>query len=71
MKRRKQVAIMGGGDWADASVDLLSLPSSVSLDEALAEYNEWRDEHSWISFPDWLRRYKKAEDSTVEEFWDE
>jgi len=68
---RKQVAIMSGGDWADASVRLLSVPARLDLYKCKDEFDEWRKNNSYIPFPEWLRRFKGASDSSVEEYWEE
>ena len=62
----KQVAILGGGDWFDASVEHLSVPDDLNLADAKREFDEWRKTDDYISFPDWLRKFKGAEDSSVE-----
>lgn len=70
---QKQVAIMGGGDWADASVSLLSVPENLDIEAAKEEYDEWREgkKHpEYMTFVEWLRAHKGATDSTVEEYWD-
>ena len=47
MSETKLVAIKGGGDWGDASVDFLAVPKGVDLDAAKAAYNVWyRDEYA-------------------------
>jgi hypothetical protein len=66
----KQVAIMSGGDWTDAGITHLALPVSVKLACAEKEYDEWRRSHSYMSFPNWLRKFKEAVDSSVEEYWE-
>lgn len=37
----KLVAILGGGDWNDASVDHLVLPAQADLHDAKRAYNTW------------------------------
>lgn len=76
----QRVAIMGGGDWVDASVDLVNLPESVNLTEADSEYQQWKKENwsngnytgyegKFLGFAEWLRVFKGATDSDVEEYW--
>lgn len=77
----KRLAIMGGGDWADASICLLNLPDDVDVDKAEAEYRTWKSENwttgnyvghegRFLNFADWLRVFKNATDSDVIEHWD-
>ena len=35
------VAIMGGGDWYDASVEHLEIPDDMNLDEMKAARDKW------------------------------
>ncbi len=63
------VAILGGGDWADASVDFLRVPLSVDLQKEYDKYQDY-DAHRfdadgnrvkdvpYMSFDEWL--IKKA-----------
>ena len=37
----KVIAIFGGGDWYDASVDHLVLPEGMNLQEELKKHKEW------------------------------
>lgn len=77
----RQVAILGGCDWADASIDHLSVPDELDLNEACATHREWvRDVYGqsyrpgglrnvmYIDFVTWLRTRYGAVDGTVEEF---
>ncbi len=74
------VAILAGGDWYDASVEHLAVPTTVSLDEARAEYDRWyreeyitRKDRQYRSFAQWLVERcgaRDAEDSDVEVYWD-
>ena len=67
---RKQVAIMSGGDWYDASCDHVSVPADLDLEAAEREYDEWiKTSQSYITFIDWLEKFKGATESTVEEYW--
>jgi len=66
----KQVAILGGGDWDDASVEHLSVPDDLDLKTAKREHEEWKKANGYTGFVDWLRKFKGAADSTIEEFYD-
>lgn len=35
------VAILGGGDWADASVDHMALPDGMDPEAMRAKYEDW------------------------------
>jgi len=69
------VAILGGGDWADASVDFLSIPFDITLKEAKVEYDKWYregdrkrwTEEEYMSFPNWLRKNYGALEAAYEE----
>ena len=78
----KRLAIIGGGDWYDASFDLLNLPDDVDLRTVEDEYKQWKKENwspgnyighegKYINFPEWLRVFKGATDSDVIEYWEE
>ena len=71
MSETKQIAIMSGGDWYDAGVSLLAVPADMDVLAVKKEYKGWLRDHPWVSFPDWLRKYKGAGDSSVEEYWEE
>ena len=74
---RRLVAILGGGDWTDASVDHLTIPIELDLKQVLVEYKEWysewrlrnmspwspppRPEEPYWSFTEWLKRFKGAQ----------
>ena len=77
----RHVAIYGGGDWADASVDHLLIPDGVNLEVVSKEYLAWLretyqpamnrgGEHStFYTFPAWLVAYHGATpDDSIEEF---
>lgn len=75
---RKQVALMGGGDWADASVCHVEVPVDLDMDNAYREFESWRtaDRDRWIAsgymwFPEWLKKNKDGTESSVEEFWED
>ena len=76
------VALMGGGDWYDASVDLVVVLADVSLPAEKEQYERWlRDEYTpalhrkenplYMDFGEWLRARCGARDAhEVEEFWE-
>jgi hypothetical protein len=72
------IAIMSGGDWADASVDHLVLPTGMDIELKRIEYEEWyRTEYhkggiAYKSFPQFLEQ-QGARAPTEEEltiFWE-
>ena len=68
----KITAIMGGGDWADASVDHLVLPGDWDIVEKNREYQDaggYRGTRMF--FVEWLigQGARRALDE-VEEFWE-
>lgn len=75
----RAVAIMGGGDWADASVHCIDVPKDLDLKQAKAEYECWYREVylpkrlvTYSTFAAWLIANKGCRDSTlIEEFWEE
>ena len=73
------VAIMGGGDWTDASVEHLAVPDGMKLEEMKALYDVWyRDEYHkapqppFMTFPEYLKQQgaRSTTDEEVEEFWE-
>ena len=71
------VAILGGGDWVDASVEHLVIPDGMDLEKEKAAYDKWyRDEYypgksEYVNFAGWLRQ-RGARDTTKDEileFW--
>lgn len=59
----KLIALMGGDDWYDASVDLMAIPDDLDLKAEEIAYLEWRNEwqknvnyNTYISFPNWLKK---------------
>lgn len=78
----KIIAIMGGGDWADASVAHLVIPDGMNLDKEHDAYREWyqnkylpalrrsRDvvhlKVKYITFANWLIKHG-ARQTTEEE----
>ena len=74
-KDKKIVAIMGGGDWYDASVDILEVPKDMNLQREHELYEVWYKEkycgsthEEFMTFPQWLKK-KGAKEAEVEEFW--
>ena len=69
MKTRR-VALLGGGDWTDASVDHLDIPDDWDLDDLLIEYDcletyrtkEWK----YIHFKDFLLGKGAKENEDIE-----
>lgn len=37
----KTVALLSGGDWADADVDLLDIPEDMDIEAVKKEWREW------------------------------
>lgn len=80
------VAILGGGDWYDASIEHLMVPHDVVLKAVYEEWRLWyrndympqlrddsRDDPVYISFSRWLQIHhgaREAESTEVEEFDD-
>jgi hypothetical protein len=73
------VAILGGGDWADASVDHLVIPEGMKLAEMKAIYDDWYqseylpmrpDQPKFISFTEYLKQQgaRSTTSEEVEEF---
>lgn len=40
----RRVALRRGGDWADASVDLLDVPDGVDLNAECVAWNRWYEQ---------------------------
>jgi len=81
--RPRIVAIMGGGDWYDASVDHLIVPREIDLEAEKRKWDEWYQyvycspenqdrKVRYICFVEWLENIgaKQATDEYIEEFWD-
>ena len=68
----KVIVIIGGGDWADASCEHLSVPADMDLAAEKATwvrlYRTERDDSAkpWKSFPEWLRTERGAKDADLE-----
>lgn len=78
------VAIMGGGDWVDASVEHLVVPSDLDLGAEFRAYNKWyhrkycpvlRTDNRipYLSFTEWLikRGARRTTDNEVLELWED
>lgn len=55
----KLIAVLGGGDWTDASVEHLVLPHSMEVERAVVDYKAWNlrrplDGVPYLSFAEWL-----------------
>lgn len=76
----KLVAILGGGDWADASVDFLMLPDDINLDDAKQAWREWYRTYDPYAKPTYMpfvefvkKRYSATEpdDTQLTVYWDD
>lgn len=52
---QKLVAVESGEDWADASVDYLSMPTEVDLVQAHAAWRRWYEDIYCPANTTWLR----------------
>ena len=70
----RNVAIMDGGDWNDASCYHLAIPDDMNIDEQKKAYREWKKTYKvgdeFFTFTLWLRKHG-AVDSDVEEIWED
>ena len=39
--RTRLVAVLSGGDWADASVDHIRVPCELTMDDIQAQWHRW------------------------------
>lgn len=74
------VALLGGGDWADASIDHLVVPKNMNLETVKKEWDRWYRE-VYVPDPNPKKIYKslaqfmkergarEATDREVEPFW--
>lgn len=78
----KLIAILGGGDWNDASVDLMALPDGMNLETEKNEWLKWRQKwreerdewyknpvgkpSDYVTLSEWLER-KGAREATEDE----
>ena len=75
------VAIMGGGDWHDASVTHLVAPDGMDISAEKVAYGAWyskvfcanRQGVKYMSFSEWLVSHgaRPTSDSEVLEFWED
>jgi len=72
----RRVAIYGGGDWSDASVEHLEVPQDLDLDQARKARAEWYRGYvpgktRYLSFSDFLVERCGARPATdIEEYWE-
>jgi hypothetical protein len=79
-KRPKHVAILGGGDWADASVDFIKIDPNANMEAYNREYIAWYGQYlheyrntnkkpKYYTFAEWLVEFKGAtKDDEIEVF---
>ncbi len=79
----KLIALCGGGDWWDASLDLMAVPEGLDIEQEKIAWRAWykneygprlldRPQPEYVSFPKWLES-KGARDATkdeIEEVWE-
>jgi hypothetical protein len=83
-QNEKLIALLGGGDWADASVEHVIIPTSMNLEAEKANYEKWytevycpalqrRENPDYVQFCQWLieRGARLATENDVTEFWDD
>ncbi len=77
-------AIMGGGDWADASVDHVLIPEGMDLDAEKLAHDEWYrrvyvpglngeiPKVEYLSLVGWLltRGATKPGEDVIKEYWE-
>ena len=69
-ERMKLIAIQSGGDWTDASVDHLLIPSDLNLSEAKKQYRAWYQDvyvpniaaGGFLTFAEYLKQHCGAHD---------
>jgi len=78
----KSVAMLSGGDWADASVDLLDIPKSVDLDVVAKEHRQWYtrvycpefsagNKPKYFTLTEWLiEKHGAIISKVVHEYWE-
>ena len=67
MRQSELVAILDGGDWADASVNFVKVPLTVDIEKERLNYDKWYREvylpqfrhklTTYLTFSDWLRKH--------------
>ena len=70
LRGERLVCITGGGDWYDASVDLLSVPASMDMEAESKAHSNWfrnRGDAPYLSFSEWLKLQRGARDATAGE----
>lgn len=82
MEKQKMIAIKGGGEWNDASVDHIVGPLDLNLENANKEYRKWYEEiylptrtakTQYLDFASWLIKNKKCRyvtENELEIFWE-
>lgn len=82
----KLVALMGGGDWTDASVDHLAVPDDLDLETAKKAHSAYYVNTYWpalmeekkpkpesFSLAEWLCKHhgaRKTTEKEIEEYWE-
>lgn len=75
------IAVMGGADWADASVDHVVIPEGMNLEDEQSRWREWYhgtycpllhtdNRVDYVSFVDWIKREGARDATEIEEFWE-
>lgn len=55
----KVLAILGGGDWYDASVEFYAVPENTDIQKLRQEFRAYRDsQKECIFFENWLKNNK-------------
>lgn len=71
-ERRKILLVCGGGDWYDASADMLAVPEGRDLDADVEEYPGYRACKKFLR--EWLMSvhgYDEPSDDEAVEVWDD
>lgn len=77
--KTKLIAVLGGGDWADASVDHLVIPENVDIENEKNKRQKWYNEEyrrgmEYYSFPEWLIKFcgaRRANENEITETEDD
>lgn len=80
MSKERLLAVLDGGDWADASVTHVVVPQDVNVEEEQKKHREWYENEyrgnsktmKYLSFDEWLIERcggRAAEETDVEEVW--